>query len=477
MASLLKAFAFTTCFRYVTAQTKEMLCVWNSVDAWDEMNGEYVLQSRQSQSGLNNGSPYWKQSSTPSPSSYTCPQTVYYIFAAIWDVSDQSERGPWWHIYHDLQQWWVDPYPHCQILPFPTAFSSNPTVCTGKWYRYSSGYLSLAVTAGSCPALKCDALRVSNTGHQYCDGTFVAVDTNDNTFSSDNGGTQMYFFFNPYSFRWHCDDNLANDCGINENNVFGSMADSWTDISIGSSYTLSLSNGNEAILECLDITTQYPTILTSFPTPFSTYPPTLGTVSTQLVLTASLVVTSTPSRNPSTTQRREVVEPSESSISPTAMNIRTGDESDMLIAAIAIGAAVVVICIVSVLVMRVIKKEMAEEQAKTMSVEVNNTGKIADNEVKTQTSGKTKRPCNPHNVEAITMGSSQKLAQIIQMNAPKIKHVFDNDDDEVVDVPEEATVGRDLGVDMGDDEFEVIGDEPTCEGNDRRETHTATKYI
>eukprot|EP01083_Nonionella_stella_P164186 542687_1 len=257
------------------------ICVWNSIDSWDHINGEYTLQS-----GAYNGYSFWKQVST----SGSCPQTPYFIFAEydiyylFWVIDDGSPSS-------------LIGVPVCDDMVYNKPFPADPTQCQVGYYfwptldQYHSYRLPLTITSGSCPSLRCNSIKITNTGYSRCDTTFYADHTKNNVFASNDN---TYFFFNQYVFKWICSETYSDwtDCDGAVNAIIGAENDEWQDVSVGSSITIFLSNMHILTLECSS-DTRRPTAAPAAP---SAYPSTQPTSVSPTTYPSSL-----PTQNPSNT--------------------------------------------------------------------------------------------------------------------------------------------------------------------------------
>eukprot|EP01083_Nonionella_stella_P282554 961443_1 len=138
------------------------ICVWNSADPWDHINGEYTKHI-----DLWNTFPYWQSVSN------SC-DTSSYIFASLYAPDSQY----YWLIHPTLVTDYVIAFPDCEAA-FVGGTNTNPTICSNGWYEwYSSANsikLPLTVTSGSCPSLQCGAIQVegiTTVDHTLCNQIF-----------------------------------------------------------------------------------------------------------------------------------------------------------------------------------------------------------------------------------------------------------------------------------------------------------------
>eukprot|EP01083_Nonionella_stella_P110381 322918_1 len=267
------------------------ICVWNSIDDWDHLNGEYTLQS-----GTHNGYSFWKQVSTAG----SCPETPYYIF----EQSSSSGKRYW--IIHDSlsSSNTFTGKPLCADMYDGYTFPNNPTQCRQPYSDWIDDFrsilLPLTVTSGSCPSLPCNSIQITNTGDSQCDTTFFADITKHNFFvSTDN----IYFFFHQYIFKWICSDTISDwtDCDGYVDVSIVAKNDGWQDVSVGSPITILFDNGNYITLECSTTTstpTSIPTLLTLHPSQIPSAVPTLlplhpSSVSSQITVGPSPTIPQT----------------------------------------------------------------------------------------------------------------------------------------------------------------------------------------
>lgn len=233
------------------------LCVWDSVNNRDHLNGEYIRNGSQKQ----NGHPYWQKASR----SCTSSNAMRYLKAATSPFNSQL----WWAIDDGLP----DDNAYNQWCQQGDAEEMHPADCNQWGYKnglFLGCCLSMTVRNGTCPSLSCDAVRVSNTGSTDCDRIFHRdpdIHENANIFSNDS----TYLYFNELTFRWYCSDTLGDEeCGDDDDITHyhvSSKADGWTDVDLGGSFVLELDNGYNAIFECIQITSSptpnpsiYPTV-------------------------------------------------------------------------------------------------------------------------------------------------------------------------------------------------------------------------
>eukprot|EP01083_Nonionella_stella_P097832 275052_1 len=253
------------------------ICVWNSADTWDHINGEYTKNTE-----LYNTHPYWESESN------ACG-TTNYIFASWYDTDSKY----FWLIHPTLQQDYEIAYPDCET-GFVTGTDTNPTICNAGWFEWHSDTnkieLPLTVTDGSCPSLQCDTIQVSGittvdpVDHTVCNQIFERNTQQRNVFVHKiNKNKSRYLYFNPYTFKWYCSNTLGvdeceDDANINHP-LLSSLSDGWVDMSAGDSATIMMSNNEEVTFDCLSTQTSDPTEspITQSPTKTQTLNPTQDT--------------------------------------------------------------------------------------------------------------------------------------------------------------------------------------------------------
>eukprot|EP01083_Nonionella_stella_P206318 750555_1 len=169
----------------VTIATSQTLCVWNSKNDWDHLNGEYTLNGNQF---TGHGSyPYWKHSSS------SCQDPTQYLLAT-WYNPDSFH---YWAVQPSLSTDWIEGYHDCSkddekegLVPI------DPSQCQNGWFLYHEKEetytaLTLTVTDAPCPTLSCTGIEVTNTYDTNCDRLFLKHATMDNVFEYNSGTTTI----------------------------------------------------------------------------------------------------------------------------------------------------------------------------------------------------------------------------------------------------------------------------------------------
>eukprot|EP01083_Nonionella_stella_P252682 870297_1 len=253
-------------------QSQSTICVWNGISnangpTYANPNGEYTLAGTTTDpaGGSHN---YWKKSQSD------CPQ---FIQALWWS----SEKLNYWCIWNTLSPDWEatsHPLLECDDSPI-----DNPLLCPSSWLDWTSTpnsiLSSITLQSGSCPSLTCPAIQVTNSGLSACNKLFLRDLTKKNVFTYNSGSTTTtrYLYFNSNTFKWHCSDTLnLQSCDETASASVSSKTDGWTDVSVGSQFTLTMSNDKNAIFRCTTAApTATPTLSPSrSPTPNPTQKPT-----------------------------------------------------------------------------------------------------------------------------------------------------------------------------------------------------------
>eukprot|EP01083_Nonionella_stella_P180844 645928_1 len=287
------------------------ICVWNGISnandpTYANPNGEYTLAGTTTdpEGGSHN---YWEKSQSD------CPQFIQ----ALW----WKDQKNYWCIWNTLSPDWEatsHPLLECDDSPI-----DNPLLCPSSWLDWTSTpnsiLSSITLQSGSCPSLTCPAIQVTNSGLSACNKLFLRDLTKKNVFTYNSGSTTTtrYLYFNSNTFKWHCSDTLnLQSCDETASASVSSKTDGWTDVSVGSQFTLTLSNDKNAIFRCTTAPSPAPTAKPTLspsrsPTPNPTRKPTihptkqpsanpLSPPTKQPTKTPSKELTKTPTTQPTT---------------------------------------------------------------------------------------------------------------------------------------------------------------------------------
>eukprot|EP01083_Nonionella_stella_P132923 404137_1 len=281
-----------------TITISQTLCVWNSHNDWDHLNGEYIFSGTWS---TGHGSfQYWKRSSP------SCPDHTQYLFAAWY----QPDMFHFWTFQTSLTTDWTEGYPDCSkdtgVVPH------DPSQCQNGWFLFDAKTgtftaLTITVSNARCPSLSCGAMKVSNTRNNKCDQLFSKHAIMDNVFQYNSGSGTTYLYFNPFTFKWYCSDILdvynCNDDYTITHPHLTSKYDGWIDVTIGGQFTWYISNDAIATFKCLATqhpteNTQSPLPTTAQPTPYPTVIPTSHSTQPSSYPTMAPITTMQPTIHP-----------------------------------------------------------------------------------------------------------------------------------------------------------------------------------
>eukprot|EP01083_Nonionella_stella_P089265 249044_1 len=300
------------CFSLILAiaNSQTNICVWNSIDWYDYLNGEYTLRSEK----------YDNQNSWERYTPSTCADIGHpgaYVIAAYYALDDLH----YWTIHSTLDSnaLEVDDYPECgnDWEKFPP----TPMDCQLGWQEWADEEtyvaLPITITAGACPVIDCPFIQIQNSGVDSCDKIYTKSSNSNhkNVFISDD--SPRYLYFNIYQFKWFISDTLGIDDCQNDSMLdyyVSSFNDKWKDMTDGK-FTMKMDTTNTATFTCLSTTkspTKAPTVRpTEPPTKRPTTKPTEAPIRPGSPTKAPSLPTLPPTHEPTKTTRTPTNRPSE----------------------------------------------------------------------------------------------------------------------------------------------------------------------